>query len=106
MTTSTRTRTRQIRRREAAQLTGALTRVQTAISQARTRWGLWADAIRQEAEAAHGVGYDPADPVILEDGQYAEALDLGTELDQALPDLAALIDHLRRIEQRAAEADR
>jgi hypothetical protein len=71
MTTSS--RTRQIRRRGAAQLADALTRAQTAISQARTRWGLGADTVPQEAEAADGVGYTPADPVILDDGEYGDA---------------------------------
>lgn len=101
MTTSTRTRT--LRDREGGQLTDALTQAQTAISQAHRTWGLWADAVCQDAEAAHGVGYDPADPVILTDDQYGDAPDLGTELAEALADVTALIDHLRRFEQRAAE---
>jgi hypothetical protein len=101
---TTRTRTRQLRNREAAQLADALTQAQSAVSRARTAWGLWADTVRQEAEAAHGVGYTPDDPVILQDDQYRGALDLGTELDQALPDVPALISRLWRIEQQAAEA--
>jgi hypothetical protein len=35
----------------------------------------------------------------LEDGEYGDALDLGTELDQALIDLTALIHHLWHAEQ-------
>ena len=39
--------------------------------------------MRQGAEAHHGTGYIEADPVIFEDGEYGDALDLGTELDRA-----------------------
>ena len=95
----TTTRTRQTRRREAAQLAAALTQAQTAIKQARTVWGGWADTVRQEAETRHGVSYTEADPAILKDREYGDALDLGTELDQALIDLTALIDHLWHAEQ-------
>jgi len=59
------------------------------------------DTVRQEAEARHGVGYIEADPAILEDREYGDALDLGSELDQALIDLTALIDHLWHDEQTA-----
>jgi hypothetical protein len=55
--------------------------------------------MRQEAEARHGVGYIKGDLAILEDGEYGDALDLGTKLDQALIDLTALIDHLWHAEQ-------
>ncbi len=106
MTTSTRTRTntKKVRRSEADQLADTLTQAQTVITQARWVWGLWADTVRQEAEAAHGVGYKPDDPLILTDEEYRDALDLGTELDQALTGVSALVDHFRHIEQRAAEA--
>ena len=46
--------------------------------------GTWADTVCQQAEEAHGTGYLEADPVILNDDRYGDALDLGGELDQAL----------------------
>lgn len=52
------------------------------LTKARSVWGTWADTVRQGAEARHQVGYTEADPVILEDGEYSDALDLGTELDR------------------------
>ncbi len=99
------TRTGQARPREAAQLAAALTQAQTAIKQARTVWGRWADTVRQEAETRHGVGYTEADPTILADREYGDALDLGSGLDQALIDLTALIDHLWRCQPSCATAD-
>ena len=84
----------------------ALTRAQAALTQARSAWGSWADTVRQQAEAVHGTSYVEADPVILNDGDYAGSLDLDGELDQALTDVAALIDHLRRTEQRDAQGVR
>jgi hypothetical protein len=99
MTTSNTGRIRKPRQREAIQLTDALTRAQVALMQAQSAWGMWADTVRQQAEAAHGAGYIEADPVIPNDGQYRDALDLGGELDQALTDATALIDRLRQAEQ-------
>jgi hypothetical protein len=75
-------RTRQARRREAAQPAVALTQAQAAVKQARTVWRGWADTVRQEAAARHGVGHTVADPGILEDGEYDDGLDLGTEVDK------------------------
>ena len=68
--------------------------------------GNWAETVRQKAEAAHGTGYIEADPVILNDTQYRDTMDLGGELDHALTDVTALIDHLRNAEQQAADSAR
>ena len=98
------TKTTQARRHAVGQLADSLTHAQTAIGQALTSWRAWADIVRQDAEAQHGVSYD-ADPATLEDGLYGSLLDLGTDLDQVLIDLAALTAYHWHAEQQADYLD-
>jgi hypothetical protein len=88
------TRTSQARRREAVQLAAALTQAQTAVKQART---VTRCARRQQPATASA----PSRPIrsSWRTGSTVDALDLGTELDQALIDLTALITHLWHAEQ-------
>jgi hypothetical protein len=81
-----------------------LTQAQTAIGQALRSWRACGDIARQDAEARHGISYE-SDPATLEDGLYGSVLDLGTDLDQALIDLAALTGHLWHAEQQADYLD-
>jgi hypothetical protein len=59
---------------------------------------VWADSVRQDVEARHGVSYEPDDLPMLEDPEYGCALDVGKELGALREQLAALADRFRDAE--------
>ena len=56
----------------------------TAIRALEGAWGVWADSVRQEAEDRLGVAYpespEVSEPVVMTDGEYGRALDVGASV--------------------------
>jgi hypothetical protein len=69
------------REREAQAMRGRLAAAIAAVNTLDASWGVRADSVRQDAEARHGVAYpvavEDADPVLMDDPEYAAALDAG-----------------------------
>lgn len=80
------------RKSDAANMRHRLTEATAAVQAARSVWGVWADSVRQDAEARHGV----AAGADLKDPEYWLALDCGPALDQARQ---ALLDAEARFNQ-------
>ena len=68
------------RHREADAMRQLLADAKQALSQLYTAWGLWADSVRQDAEARQGV---PAGADLAADREYWPALDAGSAIEQA-----------------------
>jgi hypothetical protein len=70
----------------------AIAAARQALDQTEHTWGVWADSVRQDVEARHGVDYEPDDQVILKDPEYSRALDVRLDLDKVKHELATLIE--------------
>ena len=87
------------RKRDAEAMRQRLTKATAAVRATREVWGLWADSVRQDAEARHGV----AAGADLKDPEHWLALDCGAALDQARQALLDAEARFNQTEQAAAE---
>ena len=94
---------RTMRMREVRDVRRRLDAVIAAVDALDMPWGVWADTVRQDVEARHGVAYpapiEEADAIVLRDPEYGAALDCGTALDQAKQALQDALAHFNQAEQ-------
>ena len=92
-----------LRKHEAKVMRKRLDAAIAAVDAVERAWGLWADSVRQDAEARHGVAYpvpiEEADAVLLDDPEYGTALDCGKVLDQVEHALQDALGNFRQVEQ-------
>jgi hypothetical protein len=95
---------RTMRVREAREVRRRLDAVIAAVDALDMPWGVWADTVRQDVEARHGVAYpapiEETDAVALRDPEYGAALDCVTALDrvkQALQDALASFNQAEQL---------
>ena len=84
------------RKTDTATLRARLNAATAALNALEASWGLWADSVRQDAEARLGV--TPRDD-LMQDPEYGFALDVGTALDQARTGLATAATRFSDAEQ-------
>jgi hypothetical protein len=74
----------------------------TAVRALEGAWGLWADSVRQEVENRLGVAYpvplEISEPIVMADGGYCRALDVGVAVDRLQVALREVVSALAAVE--------